>query len=390
MYIDSSELEPLDVLLFGDDCKGSKFIRYATASSYSHAGIVTTEDTIFEAVPEGLSHRPYTLSLRHQPSAFVSGEELRMLRHPLVSLFSDLRRESLLADARRTFHELEGKRYSSFESFAAHGRQPWMTSIATSFPNLLRFFLHGLNEAHEWMSSVKDRGDLSLKYFESQLSDGDLGRRLYCSETVEFVFEELGLPLRRASVGCGDLTPGDLANRDRALLVSVASVIPGMPSLQEHNNSTLINEVLKNCDEAVEALAAVFEARRRVPASERIEAITLNEPLGSEFWSLKMFAGSVQSSANRMMMLLHNLIDLNRSPASRRSPFWLEWVEVASAFVNREKDLIPASSVWNELTGKNPHAAGQRLIENLKLISLRTTSLYEQAQRLLVMSLRDG
>jgi hypothetical protein len=167
--------------------------------------------------------------------------------------------------------------------------------------------------------------------------------------------------------------------------VSVASVMPGMPSLQEHNNNTLIDEVLKNCDEAVEAIAAVFEARKRIPASERIEAITLSEPLGPELWSLKMFAGSVQSSANRMMILLRNLIDLNRSPAPRRSPFWSEWVEVATAFVNREKDLIPTSSVWNELTEKTPHAAGQRLIENLKLISLRTTSFHEQAHRLLVM-----
>lgn len=60
MYIDWNNVEPLDVLLFGDAGKPSKLIRYATAATYSHAGIITTEDTIFEAVPGGLGHRPYT------------------------------------------------------------------------------------------------------------------------------------------------------------------------------------------------------------------------------------------------------------------------------------------------------------------------------------------
>lgn len=262
-----------------------------------------------------------------------------------------------------------------------------MASIAKNFPNCLRFFLHGLNEAYECNSSIKDRADRSLKYFESQLSDEELGKRLYCSETIEFIFEELGLPLRRGAAGCDGVTPGDLANRDKALLVSVGSVMPGMPRILEYdNNNTMVEETLRNCDRAVEAMAAVFEARRRIPAFERIEAITLREGLDSEFWSLKMFAGSVQSSVNRMMMLLRNLIDLNRSTVQRRSPFWSEWIEVVTAFLDREKDLIPASSVWDELTEKTSHAAGQRLIENLKLISLQTINFHEQAHRLLAQS----
>jgi hypothetical protein len=383
MYIDSKDLAPLDVLLFGGSGKGSKVIRYATASTYSHAGIVTAENTIFEAVPGGLSHRPYTASLVSEPSIFVSGEGLAMLRHPVIPLFSDNRHKSLLAEAEVTLRRLEGKRYSSFESFAALGSQPWMRFIDGNFPNCLRLFLHGLSEVHEWTSSIRDRSDFSLKYLESQLRDDELGKRLYCSETIEFILEELGLPVRRAAAGCNGLTPGDLANRNKTLLLSVASVMPGSPRIQKYGNSTLVEEVLKDCDNAAEAATELFEARKRIPAPERIEAITQREALGPEFWSLKMFADSVQSSASRMMRFLHNLIDLHRLAVQRSAPFWSEWTEAATAFLSREKELIPTTSTWDELTRKTTHTGALRLIENLKSISVHTLDFQKQAHRLL-------
>jgi hypothetical protein len=49
MYVDSSDLRPLDVILSRERSKPSKLIAHAVSGTYAHAAIVVNSVELFEA-----------------------------------------------------------------------------------------------------------------------------------------------------------------------------------------------------------------------------------------------------------------------------------------------------------------------------------------------------
>lgn len=110
MYVDPSDLRPLDVILSRERSKPSKLIAHAVLGIYAHAAIMVNSVELFEATPSGVAIRPFKVDFDRDPHSSYGGEVLEVLRHSLLSELSHTRCKQLAAELAVVCAELSGKR----------------------------------------------------------------------------------------------------------------------------------------------------------------------------------------------------------------------------------------------------------------------------------------
>jgi hypothetical protein len=231
MYVDASDLRPLDVILSRERSKPSKVIASAVSGIYAHAAIVVNSVELFEATPSGVELRPFKADLDRDPHSWYEGAVLKVLRHSLLSEFSDTRCEQLAAELAVVCTELSGKRYASFASLVDLGRKRWVLSRRHLCPNATKTaaaILEGILKLMTFIRSSKHERRWSIH--EAFIPSNEKGRRFYCSEAVQFILEQIGLPLAINPAEAVPL-PHELADQTRFFLTSPSvAVHEGRPA----------------------------------------------------------------------------------------------------------------------------------------------------------------
>lgn len=220
MYVDASDLRPLDIILSRERSKPSKLIAHAVSGIYAHAAIVVDSVALFEATPSGVALRSFKADLDRRPHSWYEGEVLEVLRHSLLSEFSDTRREQLAAELAVVCADLSGKRYASFASLVELGRKRWVLRLKSLFPTGTKTaaaILERLLAIKTFMLSSKNERQWAIH--EAFVPSNERGRRFYCSEAVQFALEQIGLLVAINAAAPAPL-PHELADETRFFLTA--------------------------------------------------------------------------------------------------------------------------------------------------------------------------
>jgi hypothetical protein len=221
MYVDASDLRPLDVILSRQRSKPSKLIAHAVSGIYAHAAIVVSSVELFDATPSGVALRPFKMDFDRDPHSWYEGEVLEVLRHSLLSELSGKRCEQLAAELGVVCRQLSGKRYASFASLVDLARKPWVLRLRQSFPNATKTaatILERILDITTFLHSSKYERQWSM--YEAFIPTNDKGQRFYCSEAVQFVLKQIGLLVAINPVTAAAPLPHELADETRFFLTS--------------------------------------------------------------------------------------------------------------------------------------------------------------------------
>jgi hypothetical protein len=350
MYVDPSDLRPLDVILSRERSKPSKLIAHAASGIYAHAAIVVNSVELFDATPSGVALRPFKVDFDREPHSWYEGEVLEVLRHSLLSELSDTRCEQLAAELAVVCAELSGKRYASFASLVELGRKRWVLWLRQLFPNATKTaasILERILEITAFIHSSTYERQWSIH--EAFIPSNEKGRRFYCSEAVQFVLEQVGLPVAINPVPAAAPLPHELADETRFFLTSRSiAVHEGRPAkvawpkrgkLDDREAYKIMLAAKKTGKNAMRVWNRGFWR----PDSERINAVMSSfsqmqiGPETKHLWSAFRHCDAQMRRITALQSLQSNLSDLVEN-GRQSSPLVHAWGASASSYVSAQID----------------------------------------------------
>lgn len=347
MYVDSSDLHPLDVLLSKAKGKPAKLIAHAISGAYSHAAIVVTSEVLFDATPKGVGLRTFSLDVDKKPFSWYEGKALEVLSHSLLPHLSIPRRNELAAELATVCAGLSGKRYAAFSSLTVLGRRRWVWRLKQLFPRVLETAA----EIVEWGLRTFDlilssKSEKQWALFEILVPSDQMGQRFFCSEVVLFVFQQIGLPVAAAPVHESPL-PQDLADRTKFFLDLRSIVCEGRPAKfpwparTGAHDEELYKIAQRMRRDARQAMKQAPRVLGRFPDSERTNAVMSSfseAETGSQakhFWSAFGYRDAQVRRIAALNSLRSNLVDLI-SNDKQTVPLVCSWGSAANLYVNEQ------------------------------------------------------
>jgi hypothetical protein len=380
MYVDASDLRPLDIILSRGRSKPSKLLAHAVSGIYAHAAIVVNSVELFDATPSGVALRPFKVDFDRDPHSWYEGEVLEVLRHSLLSELSDKRCEQLAAELAVVCTQLSGKRYASFASLVELGRKPWVLRLRQLFPNATKTaatILERILEITTFIRSSKYERQWSIH--EAFIPSNEKGQRFYCSEAVQFVLEQIGLPVAINPVRAAAPLPHELADETRFFLISRSvAVHEGRPAKVAWPKRGKLDdrEVYKSMLAARKAGKKAMRAWSRGclgpfwPDSERINAVMSSfsqmqiGPETKHLWSAFRHLDAQMRRIAALRSLHSNLSDLVRN-GRQSSQLVHVWGAAASSHVSAQIDELRLGTTPGFVESLSKVAPRFRPIEDL-------------------------
>jgi hypothetical protein len=338
MYVDTSELHPLDIVIERTNKKPSRVIAHAVSGNYSHAALVISENEIFEATTTGVGFRLPTMDFKRRPWSWYEGSNLGVLSHAVLPHLSHGRQEQLILEARKVCHRLSGKKYAPLADLISLGRRPWLVALQRRFPAVLRGAAHLFQWLLGFMEAVHSPSEWRWRLLEYVAPDEMKGKRFYCSEVVAYVFTEIGLPFENESPGTDQIVPHDLADKERFFLCSRPIVQEGFP-LKPAKLEGLSPEVKQFERETIKAATKAMKSgskiiSSRVPDGERTNAMMAahqtDGPYSQELWTAASYIDAQRARISALASLLANILDLTSNQKNAISPIRVWGAAVAS------------------------------------------------------------
>jgi hypothetical protein len=350
MYVDTSDLRPLDVILSREKSKPSKLIAHAVSGIYAHAAVVVNSVQLFEATPSGVALRPFKADFDRDPHSWYEGEVLEVLRHSLLSELSDARCEQLAAELAAVCAELSGKRYASFASLVELGRKRWVLRLRQFFPNVTRTAAAIIERILKMTTFVHySRHERQWLIHEAFVPSNEKGRRFYCSEAVQFVLEQVGLPVAINPVPAAAPLPHELADETRFFLTSRSIAVHegrpakvAWPKLGKLDHRELHKSMLAARKAGKKAMREWNRGFWR-PDSERINAVMSSYsqmkvgPETKHLWAAFRHCDAQMRRITALRSLQSNLSDLVEN-RRQSSPLVHAWGATASSYVSAQMD----------------------------------------------------
>jgi hypothetical protein len=220
-----SDFHSLDVVLSRSRRLGSKITASIAGGKFSHASVVMDEHFWFDAEPAGCGmFTPFVNSEPDNGQWYVKARSLgqiRVLRHPVIGLLSNNRKEALLESARQYCNDLTGATYSPYERLIPLIRSPAMRQALTKWPGGIKKLSRVLDRLHSIF--LADHQLRPVLAWERTLIGHKSASAYFCSELIVEIFHAVGLGLVRDGSPAESFAPDDLYDARRSLLTPVES-----------------------------------------------------------------------------------------------------------------------------------------------------------------------